>query len=205
MRGKETKINQEICDYMCNFVKEHINELKDTYEVFGFKDKEDMLNKIKNDINVAYWALTELCWWGMANNYTQTHFERDELWYDDNNLKVIYKIGDKHYRFDGDYVHDNTIMIPIEVKKITRMVEQIEWVDVDTISVNDTEYFKEKALTSTKSLYNDIDNCISLLLNGRSNKNKDVEGQALSEMERLMCATIQQLDCLIDYINDYKN
>ena len=202
---KQAKINQEICDYMYNFVKEHIDELKDTYEVFGFKDKEDMLNKIKNDINVAYWALTELCWWGMANNYAQTHFERDELWYDDNNLKVIYKIADKHYRFDGDYVHDNTIMIPIEVKKITRMVEQTDWIDVDTISVDDTEYFKEKALTSTKSLYNDINNCISLLLKGRSNKDKDVEGQALSEMERLMCSTLQQLDCLIDYINDYKN
>ena len=159
---------------------------------------------IKSDINDAYWALTELCWWGMTSNYTQTHFEMYELWYDDNTLKIIYKIGDKHYRFDGDYVHDYT-MIPIEVKKITRMVEQTDWIDVDTISVDDTEYFKEKALTSTKSLYKDISDNITLLLKGRSNKNKDVEGQALSEMERLMCSTLQQLDCLIDYINDYKN
>ena len=44
-----------------------------------------------------------------------------------------------------------------------------------------------------------------MFLKGRSNKDKEVEGQALSEMERLMCATMQQLDCLIDYINDYKN
>ena len=122
----------------------------------------------------------------------------------DNNLKLVYKIGDKYYRFDGVYVLDGKVM-PIEVKKITRMVERTDWIDVDTISVNDTDAFKGRALTSTKSLYNDIDNCISLLLKGRSNKDKDVEGQALSEMERLMCATMQQLDCLIDYINDYKN
>ena len=202
---KQIKINQEICDYMYNFVKEHIDELKDSYEVFGFKDKDDMLNGIKSDINGAYWALTELCSWGMTSNYTQTHFKMYEDWFNNGeSLNIIYKIGDKHYRFDGDYVRDYT-MIPIEVKKITRMVEQIDWIDVDTISVDDTEYFKEKALTSTKSLYNDINNCISLLLKGRSNKNKDVEGQALSEMERLMCSTLQQLDCLIDYINDYKN
>ena len=202
---KQTKINQEICDYMYNFVKEHIDELKDSYEVFGFKDKDDMLSGIKSDINDAYWALTELCWWGMTSNYTQTHFKMYEDWFNNGeSLNIIYKIGDKYYRFDGDYVHDNT-MIPIEVKKITRMVEQIDWIDVDTISVDDTEHFKEKALTSTKSLYNDISDNITLLLKGRSNKDKDVESQALSEMERLMCSTLQQLDCLIDYINDYKN
>lgn len=202
---KQTKINQGICDYMHNFVKEHIDETKETYEVLGFKDKDDMLNGIKSDINDAYWALTELCCWGMTSNYTQTHFKMYEYWFNNGeSLNIIYKIGDKYYRFDGDYVHDNT-MIPIEVKKITRMVEQIDWIDVDTISVNDIDSFKEKALTSTKSLYKDISDNITLLLKGRSNKDKDIEGQALSEMERLMCSTLQQLYCLIDYINDYKN
>ena len=57
---------------------------------------------------------------------------------------------------------------------------------------------EEKLIDSTKQLRNDIEKCIDQLLEGRKTQDKEKEGIAYSEMESLMVATMQQLDCLID-------
>jgi hypothetical protein len=62
------------------------------------------------------------------------------------------------------------------------------------------KYTDAELIKSTKRLYNDIDSCITNLLNARipGKKDEDSEGKALFHMEGLMVATLQQLDCIID-------
>ena len=57
-----------------------------------------------------------------------------------------------------------------------------------------------KLRQSTQELYNDIDSCITDLINARTPGKKDEDGErkALFRMEGLMVATLQQLSCIID-------
>ena len=59
-----------------------------------------------------------------------------------------------------------------------------------------------KLRQSTQELYNDIDSCITGLINARTPGKKDEDGErwALFRMEGLMVATLQQLSCVIDAI-----
>ena len=59
-----------------------------------------------------------------------------------------------------------------------------------------------KLRQSTQELYNDIDSCITDLINARTPGKKDEDGErkALFRMEGLMVATLQQLSCIIDAI-----
>ena len=57
-----------------------------------------------------------------------------------------------------------------------------------------------KLRQSTQELYNDIDSCITDLINARipGEKDDNDERKALFRMEGLMVATLQQLSCIID-------
>lgn len=67
-----------------------------------------------------------------------------------------------------------------------------------------TTYNKEHIVSSSQSLYNDIDNCITELLRARVNKNVSKEQEYLCKMESLTISTMQQLSVLIDYILQMK-
>ena len=55
-----------------------------------------------------------------------------------------------------------------------------------------------KLRQSTQELYNDIDSCITDLINARTSSDAGGEGKALFRMEGLMVATLQQLSCILD-------
>ena len=57
-----------------------------------------------------------------------------------------------------------------------------------------------KLRQSTQELYNDIDSCITDLINARTSSDAGGEGKALFRMEGLMVATLQQLSCIIDVL-----
>ena len=80
-------INKVLCKRMYEFVKEHVDEVTEkkdifghdvTYDDLGFKSKRDMLSQIKNDADIAYWALTELLVWGLAKDYCREMFVYEE-------------------------------------------------------------------------------------------------------------------------------
>lgn len=58
---------------MYNFVKEHLNEIKRPVTKLGFKDEEEMLDKIKSNKIEASWALTELLKWAMSQDYNKQY------------------------------------------------------------------------------------------------------------------------------------
>lgn len=106
-------MEKDICNTIHDFVKEHLGEIKNSYDDLGFKDSEDMLNKIKNNIEEAIWALTELLDWGMSENYT------DDFIVDES----VYKVGEHHFKIVNWCPYK---IIP--VKKVTKLVEVTEWV-----------------------------------------------------------------------------
>lgn len=59
---------------------------------------------------------------------------------------------------------------------------------------------ENELIDSTKQLRIKIEECIDKLIKERKTHDKEKEGMAYSEMESLMVATMQQLDCLINRI-----
>lgn len=60
--------------------------------------------------------------------------------------------------------------------------------------------YRDRLLISTFRLYQDIDKCINNLIAAR--KYKDGRDQEyLVQMERLMVASLQQLGCIIDFLD----
>ena len=125
-------INKVLCESMYNFVKAHINEVTEkkdifghdvTYDDLGFKSKSDMLSQIKNDADIAYWALTELLVWGLAKDYCRERFIADET-----DMFTVFKLNDdgrSRYLICKYDLHK-----PIEIKevrKVTKLVEVNTW------------------------------------------------------------------------------
>lgn len=111
-------IEQHLCNVMWKFVKAHIGEIETTYEDLGFKNKTDMLNAIKVDWQTAWWALTELCAWGMEQNYLNLF-----LVYEADNYNV-YGIGGRFFK--KPYYEDSII----EVKQVVKTIKVIDWEEV---------------------------------------------------------------------------
>ena len=61
---------------------------------------------------------------------------------------------------------------------------------------------KKDIITSTTILQNDIQKCISDLIDARVNRDRIQEDGALFKMESLMVSTIQEFDCIIDYLKE---
>ena len=114
---------------MHQFVKLHIDEVENkvsysdkrqTYDELGFKNRKDMLSQIKNDWEVAFWAMTELCVWGMKENYAHlfTAYECDDF--------VVYCIGAKKVRYIKKNFTDYSDDI-VEVSPKVKMVKTLVW------------------------------------------------------------------------------
>ena len=61
---------------------------------------------------------------------------------------------------------------------------------------------KKDIISSTIILRNDIQKCLSDLIDARLNRDRIQEDGALFKMESLMVSSAQQLDCIIDYLKE---
>lgn len=122
-------IKEKLCKEMHQFVKLHIDEVENkvsysgkiqTYDELGFKNRKDMLSQIKNDWEVAFWAMTELCCWGMKENYVHlfTAYECDDF--------VVYCIGAKKVRYIKVNFTDYGNNL-VEVSPKVKMVKTLVW------------------------------------------------------------------------------
>ena len=128
-------INKVLCESMYNFVKAHINEVTEkkdifghdvTYDDLGFKSKSDMLSQIKNDADIAYWALTELLHWALQRDYMHEFFIQEET-----DMFTVFKLqdGDNERYLICNYELHKPIEIK-EVRKVTKFVEVNAWEDM---------------------------------------------------------------------------
>lgn len=139
------KIEKLICKEIHKFVKEHIDEVENkltiwddrqTYPELGFNNRTDMLRQIKNDVEVAIWALQELMMWGMSPNhnhdshdYTKALFTEDIS--KEENL-TIYKVGNPQRYFTAHVDLGTRKTTVTEVKKVTKLVEVTTWEALQT-------------------------------------------------------------------------
>ena len=61
---------------------------------------------------------------------------------------------------------------------------------------------KKEIILSTTILRNDIQKCLSDLIDARLNRDRIQEEGALFKMESLMVSSAQQLDWIIDYLKE---
>lgn len=116
-------LNKELCKVMHKFVKEHIDEVKDSYSNLGFKDSSDMLKQIKGNIEVAIWSLMELLDWGLAKNY-RIDFLYEAYATDNDEDVYLIKDSDGKKRF---FVVDYDEMRLFEVEQKKEKIEVIRW------------------------------------------------------------------------------
>lgn len=125
-------IKKVLCETMYKFVKEHIDEVTEkkdifgrsqTFESLGFNDANDMLKQIKNDYEIAYWALTELLYWALPRDYMHELFIQEET-----DTFTVFKLqdGDNERYLICKYELHKPIEIK-EVRKVTKLVEVCEW------------------------------------------------------------------------------
>lgn len=99
-------INEELCNYMHDFVSEHLDEITYSWENLGFKDSQDMLEQIKSDVTVAVWAISELVVHFMKNSY------RNKFYFDENEYFMFNFIDSegnvRYFTLQDDY--------PVEMK-----------------------------------------------------------------------------------------
>lgn len=133
-------IEKIICKEIHKFVKEHIDEVENklticgdrqTYQELGFTNRADMLKQIKNDVEVAIWALQELMVWGMSPNHNHdSHDYTKELFTEDISEEenwTIYKVGNPERYFTTEYNRETKTTSITEVKRVTKLVEVTTW------------------------------------------------------------------------------
>ena len=64
---------------------------------------------------------------------------------------------------------------------------------------------KKDIIISATILRNDIQKCLSDLIDARLNRDRIQEDGALFKMESLMVSAIQEFDCIIDYLKEEEN
>ena len=64
---------------------------------------------------------------------------------------------------------------------------------------------REQLINELAKLYDDIDQCIGDIVDSRLKKDHHAEGKAIFRMEGLMVATLQDLECTIDYLGREQN
>lgn len=64
---------------------------------------------------------------------------------------------------------------------------------------------REQLINELAKLYDDIDQCIGDIVDSRLKKDHHAEGKAIFRMEGLMVATLQDLECTIDYLGRKQN
>lgn len=92
---KQRDYKAKFRNFIHDFIKERLSEIKDSYSHLGFKDAKDMLKQIKNDDQVAMWAFTELMYWDMGREYYKD-YQVGEI----NDETPVFKVDDFYFICD---------------------------------------------------------------------------------------------------------
>jgi hypothetical protein len=128
-------MKQKLCTKVYEFFKDKCDIINEDPKRLEFKDWDDMLTQIKSDFRVALWAITELPFWYMPEEYEESiragYNEEDE---------IVYKLDDMYFiTTDGDNI--------TFVKPVTTLVEVTTWVPrTETDAMQDTidELFRQQ-------------------------------------------------------------
>lgn len=119
-------IKQFVCAAAYEFLKKHYNEMTDTPEELGFKNKTDLFNSVKNNPLDAIWCIREVFTWGMNEDYCTPLFIENE---EQSVYKATYKGETRYYQLDFD--DDYEVSDFNEVVKTTKMIEVTEYKSIN--------------------------------------------------------------------------
>lgn len=128
-------MKQEFCTKVYEFFKDKCGIINETPKRLGFEDWDDMLTQIKNDSQVALWAITELPFWYMPDEYE----ESIRVGYNEDD-DVVYKLDDIYFiTTDAENI--------TFVKPVTTLVEVTTWVprtETDIMQDRIDELFRQQ-------------------------------------------------------------
>ena len=122
-------IMQFVCAAAYEFLKKHYNEITDTPEELGFKNKTDFLNSVKNNPLDAIWCIREVFTWAMDEDYcTELFIENEEQ----SVYKATYNGETRYYQLEFNDNYEISEYSPFnEVVKTTKVVEVIEYKSIN--------------------------------------------------------------------------
>lgn len=102
-----------VCEQVSEFVKKNIKSLCYKPSYYAFKNKEDMIKRIREDFQDACWALTELLNWGMNldNPFIQDEYNESLIYCikDSENKSIYFKVW-----LNDNYVYVYNLVKPVE-------------------------------------------------------------------------------------------
>jgi hypothetical protein len=108
-------MKQKFCTKVYEFFKDKCDKINGDPKRLGFEDWEDMLTQIKNNFNIALWAITEIPYWYMPDEYE----ESIRVGYNEDD-DVVYKLDDMYFiTIDNENI--------TFVKPVTKFVEVTTW------------------------------------------------------------------------------
>lgn len=128
-------MRQEFCKKVYEFFKDKCDVINEDPKRLEFKDWDDMLTQIKSDSRIALWAITELPFWYMPEEYEESiragYNEDDE---------IVYKLDDMYFiTTDAENI--------TFVKPVTKLVEVTNWVpctEIDAVQDTIDKLFKQQ-------------------------------------------------------------
>ena len=122
-------IKQFVCAAAYEFLKKHYNEIKDTPEELGFKNKADFLNSVKNNPLDAIWCIREVFTWAMDEDYCTSLFIENE---EQDVYKATYNGETRYYQLEFNDNYEISEYSPFnEVVKTTKVIEVIEYKSIN--------------------------------------------------------------------------
>lgn len=125
-------INEVICRTVYNFLKDRIDEIimhecsaycseKEMWNNFGYTSSKRFLSKVKNNVNDAVFAFTEIMGCCLFKDYV-----KDYVCNENKGCGEIYMMLDKDNNeryFYFEYSIDDKQFKPIEMKKVKKLIE----------------------------------------------------------------------------------
>lgn len=126
------RINDVICRTVYNFLKDRIDEIimhecseycneKEMWNSFGYTSSKRFLSKVKNNVNDAVFAFTEIMGCCLFKDYV-----KDYVCNENEGCGEIYMMLDKDNNeryFYFEYNTDSKQFKPIEMKKVKKLIE----------------------------------------------------------------------------------
>lgn len=112
-------VKQEFCTKVYEFFKDKCDIINEDPKRLEFKDWDDMLTQIKSDFRVALWAITEIPFWYMPDEYEESiraGYNGDD--------EIVYKLGDMYFiTTDAENI--------TFVKPVTKLIEVTTWEEIN--------------------------------------------------------------------------
>ena len=111
-------------EFIYTFIKRNSDKIQYTYQELGFKNKNELLKSVKENLDDACWAFTELMRWGMDNNYRDLYQVGT---FDDEYETQVFMIKDKLFTIESFNENNKLYYSLKEVVKIEKTIWTYEY------------------------------------------------------------------------------